>query len=129
MYPWLGASPDFLIHDEYEDMSPFGLGEVKCPFSKKDQTMKESCKDPNFFLADIDGKIGLKKNHNYYYQVQGAMATLNLQWCDFVVFTNKDLHVQRIYFDNVLWENVMVPELTTFYFQYVLPDLKKNKFE
>ena len=53
------------------------------------------------------------------------MATLNLQWCDFVVFTNEDLHVQRIYFDNVLWENVMVPELTTFYFQYVLPDLKK----
>ena len=125
MYPWLGASPDFLIHDEYEDVSPFGLGEVKCPFSKKDQTIKESCKDPNFFLADIDGKIGLKKNHNYYYQVQGAMATLNLQWRDFVVFTNKDLHVQRIYFDNVLWENVMVPELTTFYFQYVLPDLKK----
>ena len=97
MYPWLGASPDFLIHDEYEDVSPFRLGEVKCPFSKKDQTIKESCKDPNFLLADIDGKIGLKKNHNYYYQVQGAMATLNLQWCDFVVFTNKDLHVQRIY--------------------------------
>ena len=56
MYPWLGASPDFLIHDEYEDVCPFGLGEVKCPFSKKDQTIKESCKDPNFFWLILMGK-------------------------------------------------------------------------
>ena len=50
--------------------------------------------------------------------------------CVWRFFQNKDyyyyyLYVQRICFDNVLWENVMVPELTTFYFQDVLPDLKK----
>ncbi len=55
------------------------------------------------------------------------MATLKLQWCDFVVFTSKDLHVERIYFDKTLWENVMVPELTRFYFQYVLPRVISGK--
>ena len=126
MFPWLGASPDFLVHDKHEVSSQFGLGEVKCPFSKKDQTIKESCTDPKFCLADIDGEISLKKNHVYFYQVQGAMATLKLQWCDFVVFTNKDLHIERIYFDNILWETVMVPELTAFYFKYVSPCLNKE---
>ena len=48
MYPWFDASPYFLLHDEYEDVSHFGLGEVKCPFSKKDQTIKKSRKDQNF---------------------------------------------------------------------------------
>ena len=126
MFPWLGASPDFLVHDTHEVSSQFGLGEIKCPFSKKDQTIKESCTDPKFCLADIDGGISLKKNHVYFYQVQGAMATLKLQWCDFVVFTNKDLHIERIYFDNILWETVMVPELTAFYFKYVSPCLNKE---
>jgi hypothetical protein len=33
-FPWLGASPDFLVFDGAEANS-FGIGEVKCPFSKK----------------------------------------------------------------------------------------------
>ncbi len=31
------------------------------------------------------------------------MATLQLTWSDFVVFTNKDLHVERIYFNHDLY--------------------------
>ena len=48
--PWLGASPDCLVHDPDEEM-PLGLGEVKCPSSKKDMTISEACQDPSFFLA------------------------------------------------------------------------------
>ena len=40
--PWLGASPDCLLHDPDEEM-PLGLGEVKCPSSKKDMTISEAC--------------------------------------------------------------------------------------
>ena len=40
------------------------------------------------------------------------MATAQVQWCDFVVFTNTDLHVERVYFDNDLWKRTMVPDLT-----------------
>ena len=38
-FPWLGASPDFLIHDMQEQASPLGLDKVKCLFSKKDKTI------------------------------------------------------------------------------------------
>ena len=43
--PWLGGSPDCLLHDPSED-KPFGIGEVKCPFSKKDITIEDACQDP-----------------------------------------------------------------------------------
>jgi hypothetical protein len=120
-FPWLGASPDFLIFDQTEE-KPFGIGEVKCPFSKKDVCIEEACKDKNFCLGMADGKIQLKKTHNYYYQIQGCMATLNVSWCDFVVFTNIDLHVERIHFDNDFWHKI-VPELSSFYSKYLLPEL------
>jgi hypothetical protein len=88
MFPWLGASPDFLIHDKHEVSNPFGLGEVKCPYSKRYLTIEEPCKDSQFWLANVNGKISLREKHVYSYQIQGAMATLKLQWCDFVVFTS-----------------------------------------
>ena len=53
--PWLGASPDCLLHDPDEEM-PLGLGEVKCPSSKKDMTISEACQDPSFFLAAPSNK-------------------------------------------------------------------------
>ena len=88
--PWLGASPDFLVFDPKEELS-FGIGEVKCPFSKKDVSIDEASKDKQFFLQNINGKIQLRKSHNYFYQIQGCMTSLNVSWCDFVVFTNVDL--------------------------------------
>ena len=98
----------------------------KCPYDKRELTIEESCEDPNFFLSNIDGKIKLKQKHVHYFQVQETMATLNFQWCDFVVLTSKDLHVERIYFDKTLWETVMMPELTDFYFKFMLPILRKE---
>ena len=122
-YPWLGASPDFLIGDSKE-ASPYGIGEVKCPFSKREMTIEEACAtDKTFYLTFCNGKVTLKQNHAYYYQVQGIMATLRTKWSDFIVLTNKDLHVERIYFDSVFWEGKMLPELTSFYFQYLAPKL------
>jgi hypothetical protein len=45
----LGRNPEFLGLDGAEANS-FGIGEVKCPFSKKDRTIDEACKDKNFCL-------------------------------------------------------------------------------
>ena len=92
--PWLGASPDFLVFDPKEELS-FGIGEVKCPFSKKDVSIEEASKDKQFFLQNIDGKIQLRKSHNYFYQIQGCMASLNVSWCDFVAIVHKCLPIYR----------------------------------
>ena len=79
VFPWLGASPDFLVND-VQETSHFGNVEIKCPFSKKDTCIEQACEDQNFFLGLSNGKVSLKKKHVYYYQLQGLMATLQLQW-------------------------------------------------
>ena len=119
--PWLGAIQDFLV-DDHTEKKPFGIGEVKCPLSKKDICIEDECKDKKFFLDITDGKVQLKKTHNYYYQIQGCMATLNVNWCKLVIFTNIDLHNERIHFDIEFWQNI-VPELSSFYSEYLLPEL------
>jgi hypothetical protein len=128
--PWLGASPDCLLHDASET-TPFGVGEVKCPFSKKEMTIEDACEDSSFFLTapsndkQTTGTPTLKRNHQYYYQLQGLMATCKVKWGDFIVYTKQDIFSERIYFDHELWYKTMLPKLTLFYFTYIYPKLVK----
>ncbi|XP_028416374.1 uncharacterized protein LOC114540378 [Dendronephthya gigantea] len=119
--PWLGASPDCLLYDPTE-CTNYGIGEVKCPFSKKEMTIDSACDDPTFFL-EHKSKPTLKRNHNYFYQIQGLMATCNVEWADLIVYTENDLFSERIYFDTELWNKTMLPKLTSFYFTYIYPKL------
>ena len=80
-------------------------------YTKRDVNILEVCEDPKFFLCHSERKVSFKKQHAYYYQLQGLMATAQVQWCDFV-FTNKNLRIERVYFDNDFGERTMVPELT-----------------
>ena len=72
---------------------------------------------------NTNGKITLKPNHLYYYQLQGSIATLQVKWSDFVVYMMNALHIERIYFDTKFWEIKMLPELTSFYFDYLASQL------
>ena len=118
----LGASPDFFIRDLQEE-SQFGIGEVKCPFAKREMSLEEACEDKKFYLMNTNGKVTLKPNHLYYHQLHGSMATLQLKWSDFVVYTKNALHVERIQFDTKFWETKMLPELTSFHFDYLASKL------
>jgi hypothetical protein len=60
-FPWLGANPDFLVFDHTEEKS-FSIGEVKCPFSKKDVCIEEACKDKKRFLGHSEWKNPTKKD-------------------------------------------------------------------
>ena len=44
-----------------------------------------------FSKLDEDQTINLKASMNYYFQVQGQIAILNLPWCA-VVWMQKDTH-------------------------------------
>ena len=47
---------------------------------------------PDFFMKrDNDGFLRLPTSHAYYAQVQGEMALLDVEWCDFVVFSNNTI--------------------------------------
>lgn len=74
-------------------------------------------------MDEKDGSIHLKKTHNYYYQVQGQMAVVDLRWCDFVVWTLDDIFVERINFDEAFWKNQCYPQLHSFYCGIMLPEL------
>ena len=44
---WLGASPDFLVSD-ISEVNKLGGGEVKCPYSKRDMTIRKLARTENF---------------------------------------------------------------------------------
>ena len=69
--------------------------EFKCPFSKKENTIGESCNNSSFNLYNVHEEIKLKETHPYFYQCQGVMAILGLQELDFIVHTLKDHHIEN----------------------------------
>jgi len=84
-YNFLAGSPDGLVGDNY-------IVEIKCPQSIKDMTPKEGVlanKIKFLTIDDVDGKMKLKRNDNYYYQVQGQLRVANKNACYFIVWTPK----------------------------------------
>jgi hypothetical protein len=73
-----------------------GVLEVKCPYSKKDVPMETACADPSFYLSTSDQGTQLKENHQYYYQIQTQLHSTKRKYCDFVVWTPSQIHIQRI---------------------------------
>ena len=119
-WPWLGCSPDGIVMNEGV---PVGCVEVKCPYSIKEMSIHEAATSvKDFYIKQIEAGLNkLKVKHAYFYQCQGVLNILNLPWIDFVVYTTVDIYIERIYNDVTLWENKMLPELTSFYFSFILP--------
>ena len=90
---------------------------------QRSTTVADVCKNLAFFCEATDSGIHLKTSHNYYYQVQGQMAVLNLPWCDFVVWTLKDYHTERIFFNESFWKDHCYPKLHAFYYGIILLEL------
>lgn len=103
---YLGASPDARVYDPTAT-PPFGLAEVKCPNVESITEVKH--------VKFVNGKAKLKKKHKYYCQVQGQLAITGLLWCDFITSTNRDLTVERIWYDESLI-TAMKDTLDLFYF-------------
>ena len=113
---FLGASPDGAVYDPSNKEQPFGFLEIKCPYQARDMTPSEAC-SMNGFCSEIDTltqSLTLKKNHHYYAQVQGQMAIGCRKWCDFVIYTRKQISVDRIPFDEHFWESKLLPKLVYF---------------
>ena len=72
---WLAATPDRNVYcpDRYPT---YGLLEIKCPVV--DNISDAKC------LQFRDGQLSLKKNDNYYYQIQMQLAVTGLELCDFL---------------------------------------------
>ena len=116
--PYLGASPDGKVIDP-GCSDQFGLSEVKCPETKYLVTPLDACSDSSFFMEEVDGKPKLKHTHKYYFQVQGLMGVTGAKWCDFIVYTSKEMSIERIPFDVQFWNNLK-DTLKLHYFKHFL---------
>lgn len=117
-HPFLGASPDAVIHDPTND-NPFGLAEVKSPYSKRHMTPVEAARVTDFCSTlemDSDGQecLKLKHTHPYYSQVQGQMAITERKWCDFIIYTDKGMNTERVPFNSEFWNKKLLPKLIDF---------------
>ena len=66
-----------------------------------------------------DGVAKLKRKHNYYYQCQVVMAITETTMIDFVVYMKDSIFVETINFDAVMWNTIMLPELSKLYFDFL----------
>ena len=103
--PMFAATPDRIIDTDT-------VLEVKCPFSSSDKTISEITV-PYLYLTP-DGKLDLKENHDYYYQVQGQLFCTQRKNCKFVVYTFKGIEIINVPY-NENFVKKMVDSLDAFY--------------
>ena len=114
--PFLGASPDGLVCEN----GVAGLVEVKCPYSCKDLSVVEATNTLSKFfleLSPVTGKFMLKKDHNYYHQVQGQLLITGLSFCDFVTYCGKSINIEHIFPDLEFMQS-MYTSLFQFHYGY-----------
>lgn len=121
--PLIRASPDGIA-----SCSCCGTGiiEIKCPARPQYQTMtgEEIARDGSYHLKLEHNKIRLKKESQWYTQIQTQLGASNYSWCDFVVFTRATPHltIERIYFDKERFDKEVERSLA-FHERFVMPKL------
>ena len=118
-YPHLGATPDGVIECE---CCGTGLIEIKCPYKYRQCKLCDIA-DRNFCIQpNKHGKLNLPHDHPYYLQIQGQLTICHKPYCDFIVWTECDLFVERINLDTKAFE-VIKPSLDKFFKIAILPKL------
>ncbi|KAL3890954.1 hypothetical protein ACJMK2_003223 [Sinanodonta woodiana] len=120
--PFIGASPDGIFSC---DCCGQATVEIKCPFCKRESTFDVAMStDKKFYLQEETdkGQLTLDKNHSYYYQVQTQLGVTKLDLAYFVVWTEKDLHIEQITFDSEMW-NEMCAKSKHIFVTAILPEL------
>ena len=71
-YQFIHATPDWCR----VIFCGLGIGEVKCPISIPNGDLGKYLLKKNCCLEKVNGEIKLKREHNYYHQVQQQLFTL-----------------------------------------------------
>ena len=87
-----------------------------------------------FFLEKVaDGSVRLKRNHNYFCQVQGQLycSIMHLKGIFFVVYFGEDmpLFTEKIYFENSRWFNDFLPKIDYFYRRAFFPEMLTRRVQ
>lgn len=123
--PWLGFSPDGF----YQCGDNIILVEIKCPVAGKLKSGMDLIKTLKYVLFDeVTGEIQLKKNHQYYGQIQLGLLLCNLSKCCLVIYEqiNDSVLLINVEYDHEFCTN-MYQSLTCIYFKHYLPFLVRHK--
>ena len=118
-FAFLGATPDACIQCS---CCGAGVVEVKCPFGCRDTLLSDAADLGKLCLEKSGEELQLKKSHAYYYQVQLQLFVCEVEYCDFVVFNNKELFIQRITLDESFVKPA-VEQAMVFFKCAVLPEM------
>ena len=98
VHDWLGCTPDGRVAGEADR-----LLEVKCPYNKMYKDI------PAYYMAQIQGQMYITQHHQ----------------CDFVAWTEDELRVWRVDYNETYWE-VMFKMLNEFW-DYVQDDIEPKR--
>ena len=119
-HPYLGATADNIL--SCECCTNKYCVEYKCPYSIRERNIFDSWSETGFLEKNGD-QISLKKNHKYYFQVQGQMAITEIPETYFVVWTKVgEPLIEKIELDVSFWAKVFV-NLVVFFKSFVQPIL------
>lgn len=113
--PHLGTSPDGTVSCS---CCGDGVLEIKCPYRYR-EGLQEAPLNKDFCL---DQSLHLKTTHHYYHQVQLHMFVCNVSYCDFVVWSTKEVIINRIPRDEKFLQK-MLPKAKACFLSCILPEL------
>ena len=131
---YLGTSPDGLVLCTSVDTLCNGCLEIKCSYSidgsatakRSLQCIAEKFGDKFFMKWRRDGSLYLPHDHVYYAQVQGEMAILGVEWCDFVIYSNEEIVIDFILANVDYWDHLS-EKLEELYVQHIIPEVLSGK--
>lgn len=122
-YPNLAATPDGII-----ECACCGRGciEIKCPYC-----VRKCSSDEIMEKIDCLEKVGsdfvLRADNAYFFQVQAQLFIGQFDYCDFIIWSENQIFIQRIYPDEGFWkENLQF--VNTFFHTIILPELMGKAF-
>uniref|UniRef100_A0A1X7TUD6 YqaJ viral recombinase domain-containing protein n=1 Tax=Amphimedon queenslandica TaxID=400682 RepID=A0A1X7TUD6_AMPQE len=87
--------------------------EIKCLYTCRNMSVVEAFSKIKPFYCEV--LYGQK-------QFQGTMEIVGIEWCDFVIWTTKDMTIERIRFDKLFWTSCL-SYLKSVYLEYILPEI------
>lgn len=90
-------------------------------------TIEEACQNKTFFLDKLgDGTVRLRRNHDYYVQMEGQLYCSNLDLKGIILIVcfgeSRQLFVEKIFWDNS-WTSDSLPKIDFFYRCALFPEI------
>ena len=115
--PFNCASPDGLVECSCCDK---GLLEIKCPYCIKEKLPDEEFS--GFYMSKHCDKWSLKEDHPFFYQVQTQLHVCRLSYCNFVIWSNDEIIVERIEANEIYFDS-LISNVKDFFIYGILPEI------